>query len=134
MDYLVYFEHNAENLQFFLWYRDYVRRFEALPEKENVLSPEWIPDSTEVPDLSKGTEKENKKAKREAVATMMETGYLNKDGALFGDEQETPLSPGVHLEMKNGSIVAPSITETMSNAEVSAQSGLKWEPCMSTYS
>jgi len=58
VDYLVYIEHNAENLQFVLWYRDYIRRFEALPEKKKVLSPEWIPESIEVPDLSKGTEKE----------------------------------------------------------------------------
>lgn len=78
IDYLVYIEHNAENLQFFLWYRDYVRRFEALPENEKVLSPEWMPESSEVPDLSKGIEKENKKARREAVAPMMETGYDSK--------------------------------------------------------
>jgi hypothetical protein len=53
MDYLVYVEHNAENLQFFLWYKDYVRHFEELPENEKVLSPEWIPETTEIPDLSK---------------------------------------------------------------------------------
>jgi hypothetical protein len=45
-----------------------------------------FPDSTEVPDLSKGTErkrkeKKNKKARMEAVATMMEIGYNIKDGA-----------------------------------------------------
>ncbi|KAI0975842.1 hypothetical protein F4678DRAFT_457196 [Xylaria arbuscula] len=41
MNYLIYIEHAAENLQFFLWYRDYVRRFEAAPASETVLSAEW---------------------------------------------------------------------------------------------
>lgn len=39
--YMIYVEHGAENLQFFLWHRDYTQRFENLPENENVLSPEY---------------------------------------------------------------------------------------------
>jgi hypothetical protein len=69
----------------------------------------------------------------EAVVTMMETGYLSKDGALFGDEQDAPMSPGIHVGINNGSVFAPSASETMSNAEISAQSSLKWQPCISTY-
>ncbi|KAI0401569.1 hypothetical protein F4802DRAFT_609290 [Xylaria palmicola] len=41
MNYLIYIEHSAENLQFFLWYRDYVRRFNSAPDSEVLLSPEW---------------------------------------------------------------------------------------------
>ncbi|KAI1423435.1 hypothetical protein F5Y12DRAFT_716388 [Xylaria sp. FL1777] len=41
MNYLIYIEHSAENLQFFLWYRDYVKRFDAAPDSETALSPEW---------------------------------------------------------------------------------------------
>lgn len=41
MNYLIYIEHAAENLQFHLWYRDYVTRFAALPINEKVLAPEW---------------------------------------------------------------------------------------------
>ncbi|KAI1358670.1 hypothetical protein F5Y08DRAFT_350563 [Xylaria arbuscula] len=41
MNYLIYIEHAAENLQFFLWYRDYVKRFAAAPASETALSPEW---------------------------------------------------------------------------------------------
>lgn len=41
MDYLMYVAHDAENLQFFLWYRDYCARFEALDQYEKNLSPEW---------------------------------------------------------------------------------------------
>ncbi|KAA8908640.1 hypothetical protein FN846DRAFT_653865 [Sphaerosporella brunnea] len=43
MSYLIYVEHCAENLQFYLWYKDYVQRFEKLPEREKELSPEHKP-------------------------------------------------------------------------------------------
>ncbi|KAK4548132.1 hypothetical protein LTR36_010001 [Oleoguttula mirabilis] len=41
MNYLKYIEHAAENLQFFLWFRDYSARWENLPESEKALAPEW---------------------------------------------------------------------------------------------
>ncbi|KAF2994911.1 hypothetical protein E8E13_000136 [Curvularia kusanoi] len=41
MNFLKYIELSAENLQFFLWYRDYSKRFNELPASEKVLSPEW---------------------------------------------------------------------------------------------
>lgn len=41
MNYLVYIEHSAENLQFFLWYKDYVKRFGAADTRDLSLSPEW---------------------------------------------------------------------------------------------
>ncbi|MCJ1251498.1 hypothetical protein MMC30_008732 [Trapelia coarctata] len=47
MNYLIYIEHAAENLQFFLWYQDYVKRFCALPTSERELSPEWTVEKAE---------------------------------------------------------------------------------------
>ncbi|KAI1205102.1 uncharacterized protein F4807DRAFT_454228 [Annulohypoxylon truncatum] len=41
MDYLVYVEHGAENLQFFLWFCGYVERWSQLPESEKERSPVW---------------------------------------------------------------------------------------------
>ena len=41
MNYLTHIELAAENLQFFLWHRDYCRRFAEMPESERVLAPEW---------------------------------------------------------------------------------------------
>lgn len=46
MNFLLYVENSAENLQFYLWFRDYVKRFDQLPETEKKLSPEWIPEQT----------------------------------------------------------------------------------------
>jgi hypothetical protein len=140
MDYLVYVEYNAENLQLFLWYRDYVRRFDALPKKEKTLSPEWIPEAKDLPDLSNDPEMgEKKKTKRDTLATAMDTGYDSKTATFFGDESEfrtTPASPAGHISVMtgNGSTIASSVSESMtpSTAELTSQAGLKWQPCMPT--
>lgn len=41
MNFLIYIERSAENLQFFLWYRDYEKRFNEAPASERALAPEW---------------------------------------------------------------------------------------------
>ncbi|KAL2131628.1 hypothetical protein VTI74DRAFT_4812 [Chaetomium olivicolor] len=41
MNYLIYVERSAENLQFFLWYRDYARRFRDAKTADLALAPEW---------------------------------------------------------------------------------------------
>ncbi|KAK3330551.1 hypothetical protein B0H66DRAFT_67092 [Apodospora peruviana] len=41
MNYLIYVERSAENLQFFLWYRDYVKRFKEAGTSDMALAPEW---------------------------------------------------------------------------------------------
>lgn len=47
MDFLVYIEHDAENLQFYLWYRDYIKRWSELPEREQKLAPEWTTEQAQ---------------------------------------------------------------------------------------
>ncbi|KAL6721921.1 hypothetical protein ACLMJK_001026 [Lecanora helva] len=47
MNYLVYIEHAAENLQFYLWYRDYSKRFSELPPTESSLAPTWSAEQAE---------------------------------------------------------------------------------------
>jgi len=41
INYLIHVERSAENLQFYLWYKDYSERFAILPYSDLVLSPEW---------------------------------------------------------------------------------------------
>ena len=41
MNFLKYIELSAENLQFYLWFRDYSKRYNELPDSEKALSPEW---------------------------------------------------------------------------------------------
>ncbi|KAH7304908.1 hypothetical protein B0I35DRAFT_414131 [Stachybotrys elegans] len=41
MNYLVYVEHAAENLQFYLWYNDYKKRFDQSTSSDMALAPQW---------------------------------------------------------------------------------------------
>lgn len=41
MSYLIYVEHAAENLQFYLWYKDYEKRFHDADTVDIKLAPEW---------------------------------------------------------------------------------------------
>ncbi|CAF9913481.1 MAG: hypothetical protein GOMPHAMPRED_007934 [Gomphillus americanus] len=43
MVYLLYVSRDAETLQFFLWLKDYTRRFNDLAEHDTLLSPSWNP-------------------------------------------------------------------------------------------
>ncbi|KAK4450542.1 hypothetical protein QBC34DRAFT_402836 [Podospora aff. communis PSN243] len=43
MDYLVYVQHQAEDLQFYLWYINYIPRWKALSARQKALSPAWEP-------------------------------------------------------------------------------------------
>lgn len=47
MGYLLYVSHDAENLQFYLWFQDYARRFAATSRTEQALSPRWDDDGTQ---------------------------------------------------------------------------------------
>lgn len=46
MNFLKYIELSAENLQFYLWFRDYSKRFNELPASEQGLSPKWTGDKS----------------------------------------------------------------------------------------
>jgi hypothetical protein len=41
MNYVTYIEHSAENLQFYLWYRDYAKRFAEAKTSDIGLAPVW---------------------------------------------------------------------------------------------
>lgn len=49
MDYLLYVEHRAEDLQFFLWYYNYIPRWNALMPRQKLLSPVWEPEKAKGP-------------------------------------------------------------------------------------
>ncbi|KAL8661978.1 MAG: hypothetical protein Q9202_005104 [Teloschistes flavicans] len=52
MNYLIYIEHAAENLQFFLWHKDYTKRFDLLPASERNLAPVWTVEQAEAQALA----------------------------------------------------------------------------------
>lgn len=68
MNYLIYIEMSAENLQFFLWHRDYVQRFNSATTSDIALAPEWTQD--EQNETFNKLQKEHRDGlKRDTVAT-----------------------------------------------------------------
>ncbi|GAB7363214.1 hypothetical protein MBLNU230_g3496t1 [Neophaeotheca triangularis] len=74
MNYLKYIEHSAENLQFFLWYRDYCSRWEQLPRSERVLSPEWTREQAEA-DSSNSQQRQSRTVNHDAAKALKGTDF-----------------------------------------------------------
>lgn len=110
MDYLVYVEHNAENLQFYLWYKDYCSRFDALSEHEKSLSQPFNPSLAEVAEVSKGGETE----------FAMKEIYSERDDVKIAHSMGSP---------SFRSPASSNFSSVPSDSEVAAQAGLKWRPC-----
>ena len=57
VNYLKYIELSSENIHFYLWFQDYAKRFNRLPDNEKALSPPWQPVVNDLsikgPDLSR---------------------------------------------------------------------------------
>lgn len=119
MDYLVYVEHSAENLQFYLWYQDYVRRWNTLPASRRALSPEMPADQTDFQNSKRG-----QRASRE-VKTSLAKPKIRSEGwsasgksFLLDDQDENDAA-----SFESG--------VTSDDGDISSQSYLKWQPCMS---
>lgn len=91
MNYLVYIEHSAENLQFFLWYRDYSKRFHEADTPDLASAPEWTPEM-EARTMVKIQREAADKRRRESPATAV-------------------ISKGIGFE-KNGIVTASGATAT----------------------
>lgn len=123
MDYLVYIEHNAENLQFYLWYQDYVQRWNALPANQRALSPELRPDQADFPNLTRenGTSREGKMPS--ARPKMRSEGWTANGKSFLFDDQDA--------NDDEASFVSFERSTTPNDGDIAAQAGLKWKPCMS---
>lgn len=105
MNYLLYVEHAAENLQFYLWFRDYIKRFTDLPPQEKALSPPWLPEKSEflaskqrglsikpprkiaIPDIFKGTDLESPPIQEKSLDPFEEDHASSK----LGEDDRTTL-------------------------------------------
>ena len=118
MNYLIYIEHAAENLQFFLWYRGYSQRFADLPEGERRLAPEWTVEQAEA----------------EALATQNNTNSTKlvsaETAAVFKDTDFAPPMSSV-VEVKGNPFNTPPRTPTKER-ESFAHSDNGWSDNAST--
>jgi len=78
MNYLRYVERSAENLQFFLWHREYVNRFNKAKTSDITLAPEWtqaMEDDTVTRIQKEYADKIRKETKTPAIAIFNGTDF-----------------------------------------------------------
>ena len=143
MNYLKYIEHSAENLQFFLWYRSYIERFDKLPQSEKVLSAEWTPAQAEQLQASKSLNR--KKVNSDVAVAFKGTDFEKKPVKVatkevdpFSDGSSTPTSDEKHDFDSDYATTCGDFKSDMDNEVYTAKAeaafaaaGLQWKPCKS---
>lgn len=152
MNYLIYIEHSAENLQFFLWYKDYVRRFDLLSAGERRLAPEWSLEQADAQALAlKDNPAPMKSISADTAAVFRGTDFatpkaniadLSKGGPNpFGTPPMTPksgdhdsIAPSEYPWSDSGSTLRSGFRATHDQKAAGAfeAADVKLQPCMST--
>lgn len=135
MNYLKYIELAAENLQFYLWFRSYTKRFNDLPDNEKALSPPWT---------AHDAEQEQARPKRvspETQAIFKGTDFANEPK--IAENEKNPFftpPPGTpnsdlkrdgrsSIDSYDGSLTSGGKTDHTQRATGAFESaGLKWKP------
>jgi hypothetical protein len=134
MNFLKYIELSAENLQFFLWYRDYSKRFNALPESEKVLSSEWTGEKNIPSEAKNGFKYFN----ADAAAMLQGTDFASqgtvteseKNGSNpFFTPPRTPNSVERPQSLESfESMTTGKVDHTKRASGAFENAGLKWQP------
>merc|ERR1711977_456753 len=114
MDFLVYIEHDPENLQFYLWYNDFVKRFFQLSEKDQMLAPEWTPEQAQAERHALEKEKLPKKMPAEAAAVLKGTDFDNAARPAEGGYNPFNTPPRTPNEGEYDPSLGPSVNGTYS--------------------
>lgn len=141
MNYLIYIEHAAENLQFWLWYRNYAERFAELPANERNLAPEWTVEQAEAEALAiqNSAPTGAKNISSETAAIFEGTDFTRQKtgtGNPFNTPPRTPTNENRDvLFTEKGWSGNDTTSESVENsfhkkAAVAFQGAdLKWQPC-----
>lgn len=153
MNYLKYIEHDAENLQFFLWARAYRDKFEKLPPSEKRLAPEWTDSEAEI-DAAQAPPRVNK-VSADTAAMLKGTGLESTPRITESSHNDHEKSDPFHTPPRTPSNgkkqdrtpSEASSTEEWSISQTSTENtaaqikrkaegafddaGLKWQPCKS---
>jgi hypothetical protein len=78
MDFAKYIERIPENLQFYLWYCDYLKRFDNLPHGERSLAPEWTVERAAAEAEAARAEEKPKKANVAVAEVLKGTDFETK--------------------------------------------------------
>ncbi|KAF2773586.1 hypothetical protein EJ03DRAFT_347562 [Teratosphaeria nubilosa] len=141
MNYLLYIEHAAENLQFFLWFKDYQARWEKLPESDKKLAPTWSAEQAEAEIASNNVRP--KRANPTVAALLKDTDFA--DGAPRSkpdkpDPFDTPPKTSFELDesrdgmseygtaMTDDKTLASSNVHSAKAEQAFEEAGMKWKP------
>jgi len=150
MNYLKYIEHDAENLQFFLWYRSYVDRWMKLPESEKALAPEWTTAQAEalpadatvrprkvdpmVASILKGTDFDEKTPAKTSTNEKVDPF---RDGARTPSSEDSKRGDLANSEygssFGDSKTLNSSHTHVVKADEAFENAGLQWKPCKSSF-
>lgn len=150
MDYLKYVSRDAENLQFYLWLRDYTERFNTLKDSEKSLSPEWKPTNDE----KKAEEHTTRRSNKILSGEVKDVNFDNLNDIEKGNHNSVSLkelkraqSVATFTEPPNSPIATASDYESFISRSIRSQKsvqevhedannsvGLKWQGCESTVS
>jgi len=137
MNYLKYIEHAAENLQFYLWYRDYSARWENLPKSEKALTPEWTRSQLDAEIYGTTT---SRPAKLSPLVTSMEQSLMSRGSPTISMQRINPQISTPQLsafDEKHHDMNSDWGTSFSSDAKMSAKdngeqafddAGMHWKP------
>ncbi len=148
MNYLKYIEHAAENLQFFLWHRDYTKRFYQLSDSERILSPEWTVSQADADALVAQSQPRQMKVGADTAAALKGTGLESAPQILENEKanpfhtpsrtrtpsDESPRFTSSEMDAsdyRSEGWASSNNTENMRKKAKGAydEAGLKWQPC-----
>lgn len=139
MNYLKYIELSAENLQFYLWFRDYTKRFNELPESEKALSPPWTGEESDSENPVSPASPNN--ISPEAAAAFKGTDFANEPQIAGGEKPNPFYTPprtpnGESKRDESFDSYEESLTSgggrvnhTQRASGAFQSAGLKWKPC-----
>jgi hypothetical protein len=129
MNYLLYIEYSAENLQFYMWFRDYIKRFDKLPQSEKLLSPPIDPEKLETENLaSPKMGKISKTANETLVSVFKGSSFAAPGTSPF--EAESPLDEKSIAWSDASTVNSSKKTDYQNVAAVAFESAeVKVQPC-----
>lgn len=142
MNYLKYIEHSAENLQFYLWHRDYTARWKLLSDNERALTPEWKQIHLDA-DPAGHAAARSKLTNTQIIAILKDTDIANAsvNGASNSFDAHSKSSDDASKQdmlSEYGSLVSDDktlitrITHERVAEQAFEEAGMKWKPCTST--
>lgn len=142
MNYLIYIEHAAENLQFLLWYRDYTKRFSERPDSERALAPVWTAEQAEADAQAPSAPRQQLSVETAAVFKGTDfapvvTSVVEAKPNPFNTPPRTPngdresVCPSEKAWSDNGSTLHSHTNKSFQTKAAGAFEGadIKWQPC-----